>query len=281
MKKIFILIRIKQWLKNLIIFAPLIFSFKLFDVEYLKDSFITFFLFCLLSSIIYVFNDICDYNYDKIDPNKRKIKPLANKDVTFNFAYLTIFILFLICIPILIVQKNLIFISIIFLILNFSYSLYFKEILIIDIFFISFSFIVRVIAGAIGIDVHLSEWMFTTIFSVSIYLAAFKRVEEIKSLKKTTRKVLKNYNLNFLYKIVDISAICSIIFYSLYVINVNSALIISIPIVFYGFFRYYYISEKKIFGESPIDIILKDIYLILTIIFWFLSVLFAFYLQSI
>ena len=136
-------------------------------------------------------------------------------------------------------------------------------------------------AGAIGIDVELSEWMFITIFSVSLYLAAFKRVEEIKNLKISTRKVLKNYNLNFLNKIVDISAVCSIIFYSLFVINVNQDLIVSVPIVFYGFFRYYYISEKKNFGDSPVDIILKDIHLISTIFIWLLSVLFIFYFQTI
>jgi len=234
-KNYFILTRPFQWVKNVIIFIPLIFAKKLFELDAFVLSSIAFVSFILASSIIYIFNDICDLEKDKKHPIKKN-RPLANNSLNKKDAYLLIILLGLLLLVLLKFNISILGIIIIFFTLNIFYSLYFKNIIIIDLVIVSLSYVIRVLAGSIIINVALSTWLLICVFSTSLFLISFKRLAEIKISGFKSRPILKKYNNEILLKIIDVSAICSIIFYSLYTVFVNPSLIYTIPLIFVGFF---------------------------------------------
>ena len=272
-KNYFLLTRPFQWVKNVIIFIPLIFSKKLFELDAFVLSSIAFVSFILASSIIYIFNDICDLEKDKKHPIKKN-RPLANNSLKKKDAYLLIILLGLLLLVLLKSNISILGITIIFFILNIFYSLYFKNVIIIDLVIVSLSYVIRVLAGSIIINVALSAWLLICVFSTSLFLISFKRLAEIKISGIKSRPILKKYNNEILLKIIDVSAICSIIFYSLYTVFINPNLIYTVPLIFLGFFRYYYLYyTAKTFEESPVKIIFNDKPILLLLILWLLIVL--------
>jgi 4-hydroxybenzoate polyprenyltransferase len=272
-KNYFLLTRPFQWVKNVIIFIPLIFAKKLFELDAFVLSSIAFVSFILASSISYIFNDICDLEKDKKHPIKKN-RPLANNSLKKKDAYLLIILLGLLLLVLLKSNISILGIIIIFFILNIFYSLYFKNIVIIDLLIVSLSYVVRVLGGSVIINVALSAWLLICVFSTSLFLISFKRLAEIKISGFKSRKILKEYNTEILLKIIDVSAICSIVFYSLYTVFVNANLIYTIPLIFLGFFRYYYLYyTAKIFEESPVKIIFNDKLILVILILWLIIVL--------
>jgi decaprenyl-phosphate phosphoribosyltransferase len=273
-KNYFLLTRPFQWVKNVIIFIPLIFAKKLFELDAFVLSSIAFVSFILASSIIYIFNDICDLEKDKKHPIKKN-RPLANNSLKKKDAYLLITLLLGLLLLVLLKSNiSILGIIIIFFLLNFFYSLYFKNVVIIDLIIVSLSYVLRVLAGSIVINVALSAWLLICVFSTSLFLISFKRLAEIKISGFKSRPILKKYNNEILLKIIDVSAICSIIFYSLYTVLVNPNLIFTVPLIFVGFFRYYYLYyTAKIFEESPVKIIFSDKPILVLLILWLIIVL--------
>ena len=272
-KNYFILTRPFQWVKNVIIFIPLIFAKKLFELDAFVLSSIAFVSFILASSIIYIFNDICDLEKDKKHPIKRN-RPLANNSLKKKDAYLLIILLGLLLLVLLKSNISILGIIIIFFILNIFYSLYFKNVIIIDLVIVSLSYVIRVLAGSIIINVALSAWLLICVFSTSLFLISFKRLAEIKISGFKSRPILRTYNNEILLKIIDVSAICSIIFYSLYTVFVNPNLIYTVPLIFVGFFRYYYLYyTAKIFEESPVKLIFSDKPILVLLILWLIIIL--------
>ena len=273
-KNYFILTRPFQWVKNVIIFIPLIFAKKLFELDAFVLSSIAFVSFILASSIIYIFNDIYDLEKDKKHPIKKN-RPLANNSLKKKDAYLLIILLLGLLLLVLLKSNiSILGIIIIFFISNIFYSLYFKNVIIIDLIMVSFSYVLRVLAGSIIINVALSAWLLICVFSTSLFLISFKRLAEIKISGFKSRPILKKYNNEILLKIIDISAICSIIFYSLYTVFVNPNLIYTVPLIFLGFFRYYYLYyTTKTFEESPVKIIFSDKPILVLLILWLIIVL--------
>lgn len=270
--------RPSQWVKNLIIFLPLFFAKKLFDLEAFILSFIAFICFVLASSIIYIFNDICDLENDKKHPIKKK-RPLANHNLKKKDAYLLIVLLGFLLSLLLKSNNSILNTVILFFTLNISYSLYLKNIVIIDLVIVSMSYLIRVLAGGTIINVQLSGWLLMSIFCLTLFTISFKRIAEIKISSFKSRPVLKKYNKEILLKIIDLTATCSIIFYSLYVVLLKPNLIFTIPLVFMSFFRYYYLYYTlKFFEESPVKIIFSDKPLILLLIFYLIIVFEAFYM---
>tara|TARA_B100001105_G_scaffold217198_1_gene183097 strand:- start:18 stop:503 length:486 start_codon:yes stop_codon:yes gene_type:complete len=157
--------------------------------------------------------------------------------------------------------------------MNVFYSFFLKFIPILEIFILSFNYILRVYAGCVIIDVPLSNWMAITIFAGAIFISALKRRQEIIIHGTSSRPVLKKYSINYLNKIADYSAILSIVFYCLYVISVNEKLVITIPLVLFGILRYSYLSESKNFSDSPIDEIIKDKQNLILVIIWLILIL--------
>jgi hypothetical protein len=136
------------------------------------------------------------------------------------------------------------------------------------------SYVLRVLAGSIIINVALSAWLLICVFSTSLFLISFKRLAEMKISNFKSRLILKKYNNEILLKIVDVSAICSIIFYSIYTVLINPNLIYTVPLIFAGFFRYYYLYyTTKIFEESPVEVIFGDKQILTLITLWLVAIL--------
>ena len=273
MKKYYHLFRIKHYFKNLIIFTPILFIEKEINFIGIINLSIVFLIFCLTASFVYIYNDITDRKSDKKHPKKKKIKPIANGQISINKGYLFLFVLFIIISLSLYQNKHLITIIIFYISVNYFYTNLFKKIIFLDLLILSSNYLIRVLAGCIDLNVPLSYWMGATIFSGALFLAALKRKQELFLYGSKSRHVLKSYSIKGLKIFTNFSAAISIIFYISYVISVNEELIITIPLVVYGIIRYNYLSTKKNFTDSPVDEIINDKQNLVLIFLWVTSVI--------
>lgn len=282
LKLIWISSRPTQWIKNLLVLAPLIFSKNLFNYSLFCKAFIGFFLFCLLTSSIYILNDIVDAEEDREHPQKRN-RPLASRKLKVSTAF--IFALFILTLSLVLsfyLNTRFGLASLGYLILNLVYTMNLKHVLILDVFCIAAGFLLRIIGGAVVINVEISRWLLICTLLLSLFLGLSKRRHELVILGAKSvnhRKVLDEYDLPFLDMMVGIIAACTVMSYVLYTIsdetihkfNTNK-LILTIPFVFYGIFRYLYLVCRKTEGGNPIDNILLDAPLVLTIVLWVFTV---------
>ncbi len=287
------LIRPKQWIKNFFVFAPLLFSRHVFDTPYLLSSIAAFFIFSLASSAVYIINDILDVESDRAHP-KKKYRPIASGEISVKQALIFLVLLIIIIIAGLIFLKP-IFAAVIVLyfITNLLYSLKVKSIVLLDVFFISFGFMLRVLGGAAAISVPISSWMVLTTIFISLFLAISKRRGELSQVInqdniEKQRKVLKEYSVEFADQLNTIAAAGTIISYALYTVSDKTVatfgtdkLIYTTPFVIYGIFRYLYLMHQKNLGESPTSIVTKDIPIILGVTGWFIFCVVIIYRQSI
>lgn len=276
-------IRINQWLKNIFVFVPLLFSKNLFDDKFFT-SVQAFFCFSIASSILYVINDLFDISLDKNHPFKKN-RPIASGSLSKPEAYLLILIL-AIMLFLLLNKMNFNFIVtiILFLTINILYSIWLKNVSILDIILISAGFMIRVISGALAIDVSISSWLILTTLFLSLFLAINKRIAELKISSDYTRKVLKFYSIEFLNQISAISTAGLIMSYSLYTVSDRTIaqfgtenLAFTVIFVVFGIFRYILISQKDARGENIIDTIIHDFPSILNMIFYISSVMIILY----
>jgi decaprenyl-phosphate phosphoribosyltransferase len=270
------LLRPKQWLKNTFVFIPLLFRGLEFDFLSFYNASTAFMLFCIAASAVYVLNDIKDIEEDQKHPVKSIQRPLANGKLSIKTAY---YILgFLYCILLLQVWyfPDVFKVIMVYILLNVLYTFVLKHQPVIDIFIIAIGFVLRIIAGAVAIAVQTSSWMLITTLCLALYMAAIKRRQEIlifniynkKSARSSSRDVLNKYNRSLLNRYAEISGVSAFLFYSLYVFLKQPDLVLSIPLVIFGLFRYWFIVENQYGGESPIDIVLSDKQLLITIISW-------------
>lgn len=281
--------RPKQWFKNMFVFAPLFFSMYIFELNYLIPSFAAFFIFCLASSSVYVFNDIMDVESDRAHP-KKKYRPIASGEISVKQAIIYLLILILIIVIMSIYQKPS-FALVIFLYFttNVLYSFKIKSIVLLDVFFISFGFMLRVLGGAAAISVGVSSWMILTTIFISLFLAVSKRRAELaQSFNQDNierqRKVLKDYSVEFADQLNTIAAAGTIISYALYTVSERTVktfgtekLIYTTPLVIYGIFRYMYLMHKKNLGDSPTTIVTNDIPIMINVLAWFVISIFLIY----
>ena len=191
------LLRIKHWIKNLVLFTPFIFARKFDDIVGFELLFQVFFVFCVLSSTVYIFNDICDVNEDSKSEIKKKEKPIANKRISLKSAKIFLIILIILDVILLYHYSSISYLGALFLLLNFCIN-HFKKIIILDAISISFSYIVRVYAGASVISVPVSFWLISLILSVSLFVVFSKRYSELLILKKYSRDTVNKTNKIFI-----------------------------------------------------------------------------------
>jgi 4-hydroxybenzoate polyprenyltransferase len=270
------LMRPHQWIKNAFVLAPLLFSGAFLDESSVWFTFIAFMLFCLASSVTYIFNDLHDVEEDKQHPIKSKTRPLASGGINKNQAYvlLVFLLLLLLSIGLVYLPKVLVIITA-YLVLMVLYTITLKHQPILDIFSISIGFVLRVYAGAVAISVPVSGWMFITTLSLALYLASIKRRQELKFSSVNSRKVLKYYTESLVQRYAEMSATGALVFYSLFVVSERPEMIMTIPIVLFGLFRYWYLVEAEDKGESTTDILIADWQLIVTLIIWVGLILFV------
>jgi 4-hydroxybenzoate polyprenyltransferase len=262
------LIRPKQWVKNGFVFAPLIFSGELLNPSAIRHTLFAALFFCVASSATYIVNDLRDIEADKQHPKKSKSRPFASGLVSKNIALILLGLLYIILVCGYFVMPKVILVIIVYLILNLAYTFYLKHEPVIDIFTIAIGFVLRVIAGAVALDLAPSVWMCVTTLCLALYLAAVKRRQELAQSGTDGRKVLAKYSVAIVDRYAEMSATGALLFYSMFVMSTRPELAITIPLVLYGLFRYWYVVEALDGGESPTDALLADWQLMLVIALW-------------
>jgi 4-hydroxybenzoate polyprenyltransferase len=265
------LLRIKQWVKNVFVLAPLLFTGEFLNIQSVTNALLTMLFFSLASSATYIINDIHDIEHDRKHPKKSKTRPLASGVVSIRSALmLLIIVLLTILVCAGLMMPNVLQIIIFYLLLNLSYTFFLKQQPVLDIFSIATSFVLRVYAGAVALTVPVSDWMFITTLCLALYLASLKRRQELSLNGTEGRVVLQKYSVFLVNRYAEMSATGALLFYALYVMTAKPQLISSIPVVLFGLFRYWYIADTLDGGESPTDALLSDWPLLLTILTWVL-----------
>lgn len=282
MKKYLKLIRVKHWIKNFLIFLPLIFSRNINATNILL-SILGFISFSFASSIIYIINDIRDKEKDKNHPTKKN-RPIAAGTISITNALIVATLLLIITIAILIYlstfNKFISIYIITYILINIMYSFGLKNIPLLDVFILALGFLIRVLYGGALINVEVSNWLFLTVLSISFYLGLGKRRNELIAQEKTgntTRSVLKYYNKEFLDKNMYMCLSMTIIFYSLWCQDLNSDYIMwTIPIVLLICMKYSLNIESNSSGD-PVEVLLKDKILMLLVGIYAIAILLTLY----
>ncbi|MBM4241559.1 MAG: decaprenyl-phosphate phosphoribosyltransferase [Euryarchaeota archaeon] len=283
-KELIISMRPKQWYKNLVIFIGIIFSFNFLNLGMWIYTLSAFAIFCILSGSIYIINDIIDVEKDRKHPQKRK-RPVASGKFKKMHALLFAIILIVIAfIGAYLINSMFLVISIIFFLLIIVYSLFLKNIIIVDILVISIGFVIRAIAGALAISVFVSPWLIICAFLLALFLALGKRRHELVLLEdeaKNHRKILENYSTEMLDQMINITTSVLIMSYSLYTFfSSKMYIMLTIPIAFYGIFRYLLLVHAKNLGGEP-EMLFKDRGMLFSTILWVVLVVLVLYYSNI
>jgi 4-hydroxybenzoate polyprenyltransferase len=291
-KELILSMRPRQWVKNVFIFAPMVFaeaekstrlSLHMFQPAVIKNSLLAFVLFSLITGAIYIFNDILDRDKDRRHPEKKN-RPIASGRLSpvragMFAALLLAGVLALTAL----INREFFFISAFYALLNVLYSLFLKSIVIIDIMVIALGFVLRVMVGAAVNHLVLYPWIVISTFLLAIFLALIKRRQELIKMQglnpgKVTRKTLLNYNVNLLDQMISISTATTLIAYIMYVLSPDvqqkfhsARLFYTVPFVIFGIFRYLFLSYAQGEGESPSEIIYTDLPFTLNLVFWLLA----------
>ncbi|WP_368487628.1 decaprenyl-phosphate phosphoribosyltransferase [Clostridium sp. BJN0013] len=279
------LMRPKQWIKNFFVFAAIIFSGNFLKLQLLKNNLFTFVLFCIGSSIVYILNDIVDIEKDRCHPDKKN-RPLPSGRVSKNTAFILAGILFVLvlCFSYILLDIRILFIILLYIIVNVCYTFKLKNLVIIDVMTIALGFVLRVESGSIATGAEVSPWLFLCTMLLSLFLALNKRKSELIALKdrsSSSRTILEKYsveNINKMLTIVNPSILMAYCLYTFGSIQSNT-MIFTIPFVLYGIFRYEYLMDRKNIGGKPEDVFEKDIPFLINILLWIIAVIIIIYLK--
>lgn len=281
------MIRLKQWVKNFLVFFPLLIFPHEINLENFNILIITFLLFCCSSSLVYIVNDWLDKDADSVNKNK-KHRPFANKDLSFNDAIIGFIFLFIIFIFLFLkiyeTSFDVCILISIYLIQNFLYSFYLKNITLLEMLIVSTGYSYRALAGGLSLSLVPSSWMLLTIFLASIFIVAQKRISDRMNVKKQTllRPSTKVYSNNFLNLITSIAAGSAIISYILFTLSdyaqlkfQNPYLPISSIFIIYATLRYIQISMSSLKAHDPINLIFRDKHMQICILAYFIFIIFT------
>ena len=281
------LARPAQWLKNLFLLAPLIFAGEAGRLDAVERVLIGTAIFCLLSSAVYAFNDLTDREQDRLHPLK-KSRPLASGVVTIGQAAAMITVLLLVGLAAAWwLGRTFFVISVIFLTLNVLYSLFLKNMVILDAMSIALSFVLRAYAGAVVIEVPVSKWLLINTLLLALFLAFGKRRHELIMLETGAtahRKILSRYSPYLLDQLIGVTTPSVVVMYMLYTMSSEVSgklhtdnLYVTIPFVVYGIFRYLYLIHKEEKGGSPTEVLIEDRPLALAVLLWALTCVLVLY----
>lgn len=268
LRGLLILMRPRQWVKNIFVFAPLLFSSEFLNSDEIGRSLSAFLFFCLASSATYIVNDMCDVESDRRHPKKSKSRPIAAGYVSMRIALALLSTLYGALIWGWFISPNVMLVISVYLVLNLAYTFVLKHQPVIDIFTIATGFVLRVFAGGMAISINISSWMAVTTLCLALYLAALKRRQELSQSGNRGRKVLNKYSISLVDRYAEMSATGALMFYSMFVMSSNPQLVITIPLVLFGLFRYWYVVDALDLGESPTDTLLADWQLLLAVVLW-------------
>jgi 4-hydroxybenzoate polyprenyltransferase len=268
--------RPKQWPKNLILFGPLVFAYKLFAPDLLAREAVAFLAFCLASSATYLLNDVLDVVSDRQHPDKRQ-RPIAAGVVRPGQALALAALLAVVSLVLgFAVDVELGLAAAAYMGLMAGYSTIIKHLVILDVFAIAAGFILRAVAGALAIHVIISPWLYVCTLLLALFLGFSKRYNELLVLQDGAaghRRSLADYTPAMLEQLTSILVASTIMAYSLYTFSAENvpashSLMLTIPFVLYGIFRYYYLVHKKNLGGAPELVLLRDAPLIVDVALW-------------
>lgn len=284
------LLRPQQWLKNLFVFLPLFFDRHLFDVELLVPCILVFIAFCFASSGIYCFNDIQDAGADRKHHEKRN-RPIASGAVSARTGYIVMAVCVILSLALvaLIGRNSMLFLVIgAYIILNIAYSLKLKHLAIVDVFIIATGFVLRVLAGGLATDIHITHWIVLMTFLLALFLAFAKRRDDVVMFESSgveTRKTASQYNLPFLSEAISIVASITMVCYILYTVSPEVVERFNSPYVYLtslfvlaGIIRYLQITIVDVKNGSPTRVLLHDRFIQGCIICWIASFALIIYL---
>ena len=276
-KAAFLALRPQQWIKNLILFAPLVFSLNIHSREKDLAALAAFGIFCLVSSAVYLFNDVVDRENDRQHPVKRH-RPIASGALPVGAALTLCGVLLSVSLTgALMLSTGFLSAVGVYLVNNLLYSFRIKKVVLLDVSSIVLGFVVRVMAGTLVIGVPASEWLIMCTILLAYFLGFAKRRHELTVLGDETahRKVLGEYSQHLLDQLIMISASCALISYAFYTVSDKAVssfgttnLIYTVPFVLYGLFRYLYLIHQRHRGGDPSRVLLTDGPLILTVLLW-------------
>jgi len=268
--------RPKQWTKNMVLFAGIIFAQKIFTEIYLLKTLFAFAIFCVLSGSVYIINDIVDVEKDRAHPHKR-FRPLASGQLSPSLAAGFAVIAVLVSLGgAFWLNTGFGFIAVAYFLLTTAYSFKLKNVVIVDVLTIAIGFVFRAVAGATAIMVNISPWLLVCTFLLALFLALSKRRHELLLLENNAflhRKILDEYKPEMLEQMISVVTSSTLMAYSLYTFTSGHSeyLMGTIPFVIYGIFRYMYLVHQKNIGGSPESALLKDIPMAVNIILWGIS----------
>ena len=276
-----------QWIKNIIIFAPLVFDVKLFDLHYLTQTLAGFALLCLVSGNVYIINDIVDIDKDRQHPRKSH-RPLPSGQLSVRVAILAAIAIPLAALPLGFLLHPL-FGAILtcYLLIQIAYSFWLKNVVIIDVMLIAAGFLLRVAGGVPLVQAQrFSPWLYICMTLLALLFGFGKRRHELVLLKENAnshRQSLQEYNLPLLDNIISIVTSSTLLAYALYTFSAeglpsNHSMMLTIPFVLYAIFRYLYLVHVKGMGGAPEEIAMSDRPLQATFVLWGLSVVIVMYL---
>ena len=262
------LARPRQWIKNGFVLAPLIFTSEFMHAQSVVRALTAVLLFCIASSATYIVNDMHDVERDRRHPKKSRSRPLASGIVSMRAASIVLVMLYGALIAGWFIMPGTMVVIAGYLVLNLAYTFVLKHEPVVDIFTIAIGFVLRVYAGATALSVPMSSWMFVTTLCLALYLAAVKRRQELSHSGEDGRAVLKKYSVALIDRYAEMSATGALVFYSLFVMSSKPEMVITVPLVLFGLFRYWYVVEQLDGGESPTDVMFADWQLVMTIVVW-------------
>ena len=280
------LIRVKHYIKNVLIFAALVFSGQLFVLEKARDCAIGFLAFCLISSVIYIVNDIKDKDKDRLHPTKCK-RPIASGKISVKAAIIvavSCLVGFGICF-IFIYNTVALLLVLTYVLINILYSFGCKNIPLMDVSILVAGFLIRVVYGAAITGIEVSSWLYLTVIALSFFMAFGKRRNELKQTgSNDTREVLKGYSMEFLDKSMYMCLAMANTFYALWAIGSQTAgkdkkTIITVPIVLLITLKYSLIIENETSDGDPIEVLLRDKFLIVLCLLYALIMLAILYMD--
>jgi 4-hydroxybenzoate polyprenyltransferase len=281
--------RPRQWTKNLVLFAALMFSPELFSLELLRRSAAGFVVFCGLSGVVYLMNDLKDRSLDAAHPRKR-LRPIASGALGTRGALLAILLVGGAGLAgAWVLGRSFFAVAIGYLALNVAYSFLLRNLVLLDVIAIAAGFVLRAIGGAkvlsdTGPAVEISAWLLMCTFFLSLFLGLGKRRHELRHQGSDSRASLAQYSVELVDRLTAVNIAITVLCYSLYTIWPRTVehfgtenLIYTIPFVFYGLSRYLYLVLEEDKGGDPSEMLLTDRSIILTVLGWFASVAWILY----
>jgi len=280
LKALLMTLRPKQQYKNLLIFVGIVFSLNILNFSMWLNVISAFIIFCMLSGSGYIINDILDVEKDRQHPVKRR-RPIASGELKISHALVFSFVLIFVALSgAYLINLKFFSISVLFILITLIYSFLLKHIILVDALTISINFVIRAVAGCLAIGVYISPWLIVCAFLLALFLVFGKRRHELMLLGESAerhRKILKEYSVEMLEQMISVITGALIVSYSMYTfMSGNSYMMLTIPFVIYGLFRYLFLIHTGNIGGEP-EMIFRDRGMVICMVLWVVLVILILY----